>query len=59
MKATSPFMNCTNQFEPGGPNVVFNRPNLRTLVKGVGDENYLFRYFSYIITSLQDHKTNI
>eukprot|EP00731_Ephydatia_muelleri_P022816 Em0015g399a len=28
--------------EPGGPNVVLRRPNLRTVVKGVGDGNCLF-----------------
>ena len=36
--------------EPGGPNVVLRRPNLRTVVKGVGDGNCLFQCFSYILT---------
>ena len=40
--------------EPGGPNVILKRPNLRTVVKGVGDGNCLFRCFSYILTGSQD-----
>eukprot|EP00731_Ephydatia_muelleri_P001725 Em0001g1725a len=40
--------------EPGGPNVVLRRPNLRTVVKGVGDGNCLFRCFSYILTGSQN-----
>jgi hypothetical protein len=40
--------------EPGGPNVILKRPNLRAVVKGVGDGNCLFRCFSYILTGSQD-----
>ena len=35
-----------NKFELCGPSVVLKLPNLRTLVKGVGDGNCLFRCFS-------------
>ena len=40
--------------EPGGPNVVLRRPNLRTVVKGIGDGNCLFQCFSYILTGSQN-----
>ena len=40
--------------EPGGPNVVLKRPDLTTVVKGVGDGNCLFRCFSYILTGSQN-----
>ena len=43
-----------NKFQPGGPTVILKHPDLKTVVKGIGDGNCLFRCFSYILTGSQD-----
>ncbi|KAL5460206.1 hypothetical protein EMCRGX_G033634 [Ephydatia muelleri] len=42
--------------EPGGPNVVLRRPNLRTVVKGVGDGNCLVYLLGREFTVETDHR---
>ena len=42
-----------NKFQPGGPTVILKHPDLKTVVKGIGDGNCLFRCFSCILTGSQ------
>ena len=44
----------TNNFQLGGPNVFFNRPNTERILRARGDGNCFFRCFSQIITGSPD-----